>query len=1025
MSNLDNAANRPLIESDPLRGGKRIKVGIEGQAISAILSTSTMRQTQGGDMQFGLPIRPSETFTDSVNKLRVSQPESLIDTDFEYSLQTSKWEGLNLIGNWPSTFAGAGVNLDISSMVGGNQLPNSTVTVVTTSAHGLITGDVVSVQETTNEERTDGTFFITVTNATTFTYVAKGQVTGSVFDVNYTTVQAGGIYDRSIISPSSYLTAGAPVAKTSSSVNITTDIITSNAHTFIQHQEVIYTTSGTPIGGLIAGGRYYIIPTDVNNFRISDNFNCNGFIDLTSAGTGTHTFTPSGSRITVTTVSSAHGLVVGTPITVVASSEAGANGAFYIGEVTAGNRITYATQVSVTTNPTGGSIYVRPEGNFIHRSFDGGVSITTGNQIIGPQAIRQTRRYFRYQSGKGMQMSAGVKFTPTYDVETISAVGNVCTLTTIQDHGLSVGASVIVEGVEVQTGTNRYNGTFVVTFVDTPKTFRFTMAGTPEDLSPGGPNIFVSVRNWTSALTRMGLFDEQNGFFFEYDGTTLWAVRRFSIKEMFGKVNVTSNSEIVTGTNTNFVQQFMPGDYIVIKGMSYRVTGIQSATQLTIAPEYRGTVNLTAVRYVKSQEIRVPQSEWNLDRLNGAGGTTNLSGYNLDITKMQMAYIDYTWYGAGHIRWGFRATNGEVIYVHKMQNNNVNYSAYQRSGNLPARYEVNNFGYYSRMIAGGTTTRGAALTSAQNSLWIQGNSFAGAGTGAIPYIYKDYGINFPTSGLIEVSDGVNTELMSYTGKSAFNTTMLGYQLTGLTRRLVGGTQSSVTFTPDASANGLGTAVVSVRFVRNTCVPLVSHWGTSVIMDGRYDEDRSYLFSIPRANIINVPANQGRPLFSIRIAPSADKGIGRAIGIRDVVNRMQLSLNSVGIYSQGQFLITGVLNPARINGLTLPASWDIIANRIAGGSLAQVLYHTSAHSIVGGEIIFAFYANNAGGTTNFTSTTFVLNEVKELGASILSGNGSATYPCYPNGPDVLTIFATNISATAANITGRISWTEAQA
>ena len=31
---------------------------------------------------------------------------------------------------------------------------------------------------------------------------------------------------------------------------------------------------------------------------------------------------------------------------------------------------------------------------------------------------------------------------------------------------------------------------------------------------------------------------------------------------------------------------------------------------------------------------------------------TGPSGYNLDLSKMQMYYIDYSWYGAGFVRWG-------------------------------------------------------------------------------------------------------------------------------------------------------------------------------------------------------------------------------------------------------------------------------------------------------------------------------------------------------------------------------------
>jgi hypothetical protein len=70
---------------------------------------------------------------------------------------------------------------------------------------------------------------------------------------------------------------------------------------------------------------------------------------------------------------------------------------------------------------------------------------------------------------------------------------------------------------------------------------------------------------------------------------------------------------------------------------------------------------------------------------------TGSSGINLDLSKMQMLYLDYSWYGAGFIRWGFRGNNGDVVYCHKLMNNNVNYEAYMRSGNLPARYEVATF----------------------------------------------------------------------------------------------------------------------------------------------------------------------------------------------------------------------------------------------------------------------------------------------------------------------------------------------
>ena len=56
----------------------------------------------GGEITF-----PKE-FIDPVTKLRVSQPENLIDTDFEYGLQPTKWETVELINNTPSFFSKSG-----------------------------------------------------------------------------------------------------------------------------------------------------------------------------------------------------------------------------------------------------------------------------------------------------------------------------------------------------------------------------------------------------------------------------------------------------------------------------------------------------------------------------------------------------------------------------------------------------------------------------------------------------------------------------------------------------------------------------------------------------------------------------------------------------------------------------------------------------------------------------------------------------------------------------------------------------
>jgi hypothetical protein len=908
---------------------------------------------------------PSDAYTDPVSKMRVSTPQSLIDTDFEYSVQPSKWEALPLVQNYPSfyTKGSAGVAFDVTALSGGGQSPRSTITVSTSLSHGLVAGDIASVQDTTNQ-LADGTFLIGSVTSNTFTYTAKGVVSGSILDTGYTTVAAGGIFSGARISLA----------------------VSSSAMTY------------------------------------------------------------SGTTITVTTANP-HGLYPGTPIIVsgVTASTNPPNGSWVISNVSSPTTFQFVAASTPTGTLASGTnfqsclLYTRPESYQQHRATDGGVLITTGGNVTGVQQIRQTRRYFRYQSGKAVQFSTGAKFTPTFDVVTITASGTTVTVTTLQDHNMQVGVTILVEGVESSAGSvdsALYNGTRTVASITGTKSFTFTTTSTPTDLAPGGTNVLVTATKWTCAAVRSGMFDEQNGFFFEYDGNQLWACRRDAVKELFGTLSVTQNSGDITGTNTRFREQLVTGDKIVIKGQTYEVALISSDTSIRVNPQYIGP-SRSNTKYLKVQTYKVPQSQWNMDKMDGTGP----SGYNLDISKMQMAYIDYTWYGAGFIRFGFRAVNGDIIYCHKMPNNNVNTSAYMRSGNLPARFEAFNQGPYTRLVAGNTATRGSALASTDTTLHVE----------------NAYG--WPANGYVMLHDSTNCELIRYTGIGAYNSTVRGYPLTGLTRRTTysiaginpagsfnasaytfSGTSSSVTFTPDAGVGGAGTPQVAVQCLQNTCAPIVSHWGVSVIMDGRYDDDKSIIFTAGMNRYLNVLAGAQRPLLAIRIAPSVDSGIGRNFGVREVLNRMQLTLAGLGIYSQGQFLVEGILNPQTISGtgatFTFPTNWTTVP--VGSGSLAQVVYFdstdtysatpaTATGSFTGGDRIFAAYTENSGGT-NYSATRIELDKVRDLGTSILSGDGLAgtVNPGHPTGPDILLISARNIAPSGnSNIACRISWTEAQA
>jgi hypothetical protein len=88
--------------------------------------------------------------------------------------------------------------------------------------------------------------------------------------------------------------------------------------------------------------------------------------------------------------------------------------------------------------------------------------------------------------------------------------------------------------------------------------------------------------------------------------------------------------------------------------------------------------------------------------------------------------------------------------------------------------------------------------------------------------------------------------------------------------------------------------------------------------------------------------------------------------------------------------------------------------------------TATGTYFGGDKIFGLYTDFAA--SGYATSTIALDKVRDLGTSILSGNGSAgnVNPGFPTGPDILMISARNLSASGtANIAARISWTEAQA
>jgi len=148
----------------------------------------------GGEITF-----PKE-FIDPVTKLRISSPENLIDTDFEYGLQPTKWETVELINNTPSFFSKSGDTTipGITSISTNNGTREITVT--TATDHGLAVGIPINVTGT-KSVTADGSYVInSIPNTFTFTYLCKDEQVGnnSIEDL-YTSIITGEFFQGSQI----------------------------------------------------------------------------------------------------------------------------------------------------------------------------------------------------------------------------------------------------------------------------------------------------------------------------------------------------------------------------------------------------------------------------------------------------------------------------------------------------------------------------------------------------------------------------------------------------------------------------------------------------------------------------------------------------------------------------------------------------------------------------------------------------------------------------------------------------------
>ena len=669
------------------------------------------------------------------------------------------------------------------------------------------------------------------------------------------------------------------------------------------------------------------------------------------------------STITVTT-QFAHGLFPGTSIIVQLDSGTNreyAEGSFLILSIPSTTTFTYQAKTGAAVSGTlAGVVNARSNANFVPRPFDGGVVMGPGLPTRGAAATRQTKKYFRYQSGKGFLFTSGTMLKPTFDIEAISADGTAVnsniTIQTDIPHGLNAGAVLDISGIT----TSGYNNSgYVVTSVTTDESF---VVQAQETLGSATPELDqqprVNITGWHGSSIRAGMFDDQNGLFWEADGQSINVVQRSSTFQLAGAVSVGAGQNLVTGDGTcRFQDQLNIGDVVVIRGMTHSVTSILDNNRLTVVPPFRGVDNQSRVKMTLRNEIRARQTDFNIDPLDGTGA----SGYTLDASKMQMLGIEYSWYGAGYVQYLMRVQNGTWAPAHRIPNNNRNNEAYMRSGNLPARYEAIN--------ETPTSSLNGAIDDSQTTITLVDATD-----------YPAASVTYPVFVMIE------SEIVKYSGKS-------GNNLTGCTRaatftQFIEGASRSFTSSGAVShADNTGVILLS-----NTCAPLVNHWGSSVIMDGNFDEDSGYQFTFNRVNY-GFPANQGdrQVAFCMRLAPSVSNSVTGLLGQRDLINRAQLTLQNMRVQADlGRYLVEGILNPSNIDSSA--TDWTGL-NNLGGGfqpSFTEFSVAPIYTDITGGGVTPSPFNADAGFLKSGTKVVFFGTRIRTFGnltPTVVSSSGA--------------------------------------
>jgi len=227
--------------------------------------------------------------------------------------------------------------------------------------------------------------------------------------------------------------------------------------------------------------------------------------------------------------------------------------------------------------------------------------------------------------------------------------------------------------------------TFITNVVTTPSEFQLDTLGR---LNASNPSTILD----SSHIININDFQETQ---------TITGAGTISLNAIAPLIDLT-----LTGTGTLIRQTRERATYNTSNSLSLYMTGVLNAgsnaanitsrigyfdTDDGIYFECKGSGDLyVVVRSSGTGAIvnnSIPRVSWNVDKLDGTG----ISGENIDVTKVQLYFIDFAWIGIGYIRVGI-IVDGKYCCCHKFVYKNILTQPFMTSPNHPIRYEISSTG---------------------------------------------------------------------------------------------------------------------------------------------------------------------------------------------------------------------------------------------------------------------------------------------------------------------------------------------